>query len=181
MIYFPNIKKEEIKMKKGSILLLTLMAVLILSIMVTGLLTIGTTEIQTTQNYHLTKDAYYLAIQGVEEIRKTIADNPEFEAVQQISISGSSTLTVASYGMERKYITGTLKDMESGGSGVNLSAVSKFQLPYFSGFNLSVSSGVPKMGLWKLDVTSKISSGSKNTYSEVTAGIIGPFATDMYQ
>jgi hypothetical protein len=157
-----------------------MMAVLILSIMVTGLLTVGSTEIQTTQNYLLTKDAYYLAVQGVEEIRKQIADNPDFEAVQQIHVSGLSTVSVGSYGAERKYITGTLKDMENGETGVNLSAIGKYQLPFFSGFNLSATSGIPRMGLWKLDVTSKITTGSKSSFSEVSAGIIGPFATEAY-
>ena len=45
--------KMKIEKEKGSVLVLTIIAVLILSIMVTGLLTVGTTEIYTTQNFHL--------------------------------------------------------------------------------------------------------------------------------
>jgi type II secretory pathway pseudopilin PulG len=159
-------------MEKGSILILTMVAVLILSIMVTGLLTVGTTEVQTTQNYHLTKDAYYMAVQGMEEIRKEIKDKADPSEVENISRSPFATTTINDYGVSRMYITGTLRDLESGASDVKLTGFPTLPLPPLTGVSLSASFETG-MVTWKIDITSKIESNSKITYSELTAGVMG--------
>jgi len=159
---------------KGSILILTMIAVLVLSIMVTGLLTVGTTEQYSTQNYHMSKIAYYTAVQGIEEIRNSIYNAPDAQAVTAINKSLSSTQAIE-FGLKKSYITGTMEDLEtSSGAGVPIKQFLGFEAPQMQGISLGGAASIASL-VWKVSVTSNIQSGSrgqaKNAYSEITVGV----------
>lgn len=170
--------KMEIKMKKdkGSMLVLTLISVLLLSIMVTGLLNVGTTEIYTTQNFQLKKWAYYLAVQGVEEIRTRIYNTPDAESVSTIVQMPPPEAYSASPGDFQEYfITGSLKDMEDILAGINTDGV---RVTQFNGFKppplpaISLGGGTSiEPVVWKVEVTSKIKANRRTTYSEIISGV----------
>jgi len=161
-----NVQKEN-----GSVLVLTIIAVLILSIMVTGLLNVGTTEIYTTQNFQLNKSAYYTAVQGVEEIRNLINQSPE-KASSIVKMPPPEAYS-GSGGYLRFYITGSLKDLENilagtDPDGVTIEKFVGFALPHPPGVSLDII--VPTA--WKVQVTAKIDANKRTTYSEVIAGIL---------
>ncbi|MGE5341188.1 MAG: hypothetical protein ACM3SY_06865 [Candidatus Omnitrophota bacterium] len=156
-------------MNNGSILILTIIAVLILSIMISGLLTVGTTEIQTTQNFHLNKSAYYTAVQGVEEVRNLIYSTPDAQTVSQITKSIADTQTEES-GLKHYFITGTLKELEAGGSGVPVTPFKGFEAPPLVGMQLGGNTSISP-AVWKVEVSSAVSAGTKNAYAEITAGV----------
>ncbi len=165
-----NIEKE-----KGSILVLTIIAVLILSIMVTGLLDVGTSEFYTTQNYLSSKAAYYTAVQGVEEIRVEIYNTPDAESVRNIIKMPPPGASSSSGGFLRYYVTGTLKDLEDILAGTNTNGVpveqfDGFEAPPLPAISLGGSSSV-EATVWKVLVTAKIDENKRSTYSEVIAGI----------
>mgnify|MGYP003574211811 CR=1 FL=1 len=164
-----NIEKE-----KGSILVLTLIAVLILSIMVTGLLNVGTTEIYTTQNYHLNKSAYYTAIQGLEEIRTRIYNAPDAESVRTIMETPPAEAFYSSGGRLSFYVTGSLKDMEdilSGyKDGVPIEQFKGFASPPLPSISLGGGSSIEPI-VWKVQVTAKVDANNRATYSEIVSGI----------
>jgi hypothetical protein len=155
--------------KKGSILILTIMAILVLSVMVTGLLNVGNTELHTTQNYQMTKSAFYTAVEGVEDVRNLIYNAPDAISVSQIVKSSSQTL-VNDGGLQYSYITGTPKDFELGGAGVPLKQFLGFEAPTLQSISLGSSSSISSI-VWKVDVTSNISYAKKNAYAEVIAGV----------
>jgi len=155
--------------EKGSVLILAMVAVLLLSIMLTGLLTVGTTEIYTTQNYQLHKAAYYAAVAGVEEIRNEIYKNPDPQVIENISKSSPETLEYDNYEVTRSYITGSLKDRESG----TYSSVSQFTaFPAPPPPGISLKNAAPVM--WRVNVTADVSVGKRNkkvAYAEILCGV----------
>lgn len=164
------------KKEKGSVLVLTIIAVLILSIMVTGLLNIGTTEIYTTQNYHLKRTAYYTAVQGVEELRTLIYNTPDAEAVAAIiKMPPAEAYSGTGGGYLSFYITGTLKDLEDILAGDNPDGSSVvqftgFEPPPLPAISLGGSSSIEPI-VWKVEITAKINANKRTTYAEIISGV----------
>jgi hypothetical protein len=180
------------KKDRGSILILTMMAVLILSILVSGLLTVGTTEMYTTQNFQLSKSAYYSAVQGVEEVRNLIYNFPDAQSIKSIKrytiglegplLSGDNP----AYGtndpegaMERSYITGNLKEMEQydlGNYAYNPSVLRPidqlegFKAPPLPAISMGGTSSIAPV-VWKVTVTAKVKVGTRYAYSEISSGV----------
>jgi hypothetical protein len=171
------------KKEKGSIMILTMMAVLILSVMLTGLLTVGTTEIYTTGNYHLKKVAYYTAVQGVEEIRNEIISAPSAEAVRNITKSTYDTEQYETGGVKRSFMTGTLKDREAGGSygiGQPITELEGIDAPPPPGISIEVGRTSTMWMIWKVMVTADVIAGQKGkriSYSELIAGVYSVVGT----
>jgi hypothetical protein len=164
------------KKEKGSIMILTIVAVLILSIMVTGLLNVGTTEMYTTQNFHLSKVAYYTAVEGVEELRNDIAnedkDIKELEATTYSSPLGTTTGGKTA-GLKSYYISGTLEDMEANTpKSLGDTETQDFPTPHVPGTSLSGGDTNVFLKLWQVDVTSKAKVGNRVAYREISAGIL---------
>lgn len=166
------------KKEKGSIMILTMVAVLILSVMLTGLLTVGTTEIFTTGNYHLKKVAYYTAVQGVEEVRQAISSAPSPSAVRSITKSTYETEQYETGGVKRSYMTGTLKDREAGGSygiGVPITSLEgDLSAPKARGISMEVGRINIEYLIWKVMVTADVIAGQKGkriAFSEIIAGV----------
>jgi len=174
-----------IQIRKGSALILTLVAVLILSFMASGLLTVGNTETLTTENYQLTKEAYYVAVQGVEEIRNEIYNKPEEEYVKTITKSSYETEQYDTHGGRSYYFTGPQYKVGEGGSyvmGDPLEGFPGFIAPQFAGMDLGKNKAI-KMApmIWKVHVTSEVSTGSKNrkmAYSELIVGVYAVIKTN---
>lgn len=165
--------------KKGSVLILTLIAVLVLSILVSGLLTIGNTEMQSSQNYILKRDSYYLAIQGVEEVRAQLLQNLDEgkEIVNVVAKSALDTSQIGESNIKRFYITGTLRDMENGETGTTVKNTPNFIDFHLPGFGLGATAPM-EIAVLKIEITSKVEVGSKSSYSEVMAGIYMPVAKE---
>ncbi len=175
--------------EKGSVLILTIMAVLILSVMVTGLLNVGTTEIYTTRNYQLTKAAYYTAVQGAEEIRSIVA-NAENDSLDVQTIkrsptaiygpdlagqSGNVGTTSSDNGMDRSYMTGTLVDLENSYTAKSLEEMrteANISTPDPVEVGTDLSKEHSKPVVWHVYVTSQIIAGNLKAYSEVIIGIL---------
>ena len=157
------------KQQKGSILLLTMICVMILSLLALGLLSVGTTEMHTTQNSALNKSAFYDAVQGVEEIREQIYQNPDPVIVEQIYKIQSMT-EANTAGLKRWYITGSMINMQDN-TYRNVALLNEFRAPPPP----SVSSNITVVALvWDVTITAKVESGvnrKKAAYSEVEAGI----------
>jgi hypothetical protein len=167
--------KMKIEKEKGSVLVLTIIAVLILSIMVSGLLTIGTTELYTTQNYHMKKTAYYAAVQGIEEIRTNIYNSPDAQSVRTIIVTPPAKAYSSSGGYISFYVTGSLKDLEDmlAGTlpdGVPLEQFKGFEPPPLPAISLGGGSSIEPI-VWKVQVTAKINANKRSTYSELIAGV----------
>jgi hypothetical protein len=179
------------KMQRGSILILTMMSVLILSILVSGLLNVGTTEIYTTQNYQLQKSAYYMAVQGIEEVRSLIYNYPDAESVTSIkrystgftgpNLTGDdpSVGTIEKgEGLTKYYITGTLKDLETYNSGGSIdptavdpiSQLEGFKAPPLPAISLGGSSSVASV-VCNVTITSEVQVGSRKSYAEIISGV----------
>ncbi len=156
-------------MEKGSILVLTLVGVLVLSLLATGLLTVGTTEINTTRNFHLNKFAYYTAVQGVEEIRNEIYNTPNVEVVETISKSSYDTL-LETDGVKRSYITGSLYNLQENDPR-NLTKSESFKAPPLPGMQLNSSLKIGSV-MWRVNVSSEVTMGKRKGFSEITAGIL---------
>lgn len=162
--------------EKGSILVLTVISTLILSIIMTGLLTIGTTELHTTQNYHLTKIAHYAALEGVEVVRNLIVEAETTEDVDTIvktvyDTGGRETFTDGggsmTTGIYRSYITGSLLDFQEK-TPQPVSQFKGFKAPPLLGASQNLNL-VPM--IWKVYITSQALMGSKAGYSEIVSGI----------
>lgn len=158
------------KKENGSLLVLTLIAVLILSLLMIGLLTVGTTELQTTQNFQLNKNAYYAAVQGIEEIRDLIHQNPDAASVTAITKSISETEVSDSFGgisvgTSRAYIIGTVKDWEDNTTQL-IDRFKGFDPPPLRG----ISAGVDPV-VWKVPITATAAMGTRSGFAEIEAGI----------
>jgi len=175
-------KKED-----GSILVLTILAVLILSILVTGLLNVGTTELYTTQNYHLSKVSHYTAVQGVEEIRDVLANNPDTEEFEEDSPRGGGLLgtnqgggptgtQTTEDGLTRYYITGTLENMEAG-STQKPQKFTGFPPPPIPGLPVGTEADIVPQ-VWLINITSKVKTGKRVSYTEIQVGIMSIIVID---
>jgi len=154
--------------ENGSILVLTLISVLILSLLMIGLLTVGTTELQTTQNFQLNKNAYYAAVQGVEEIRNLIHQDPSTAGniiKSKYETGVSDTFGDIKVGTSRAYIIGSLKDWEEN-TPQFLNRFKGFDPPPLRG----ISAGVDPV-IWKVTITASAAMGNRNGYAEIDAGI----------
>jgi hypothetical protein len=161
---------NENEKERGSLLVLTLIAVLILSLLMLGLLTVGTTELQTTQNFQLNKNAYYAAVQGVEEIRDLIHQEPDAASVTSITktkyeTTKSDTFGNVKVGTSRTYIIGTLKDWEENTT-LFIDRFKGFEPPPLRG----ISKGVDPV-VWKVPITASSTMGTRVGYAEIEAGI----------
>ena len=171
------------KKEKGSIMILTMVAVLILSVMLTGLLTVGTTEIFTTGNYHLKKIAYYTAVQGVEEIRNEIISNPDPQTVSNITRSTYETEQYETGDVKRSYMTGTLIDREAGGSygiGVPITQMIGIDAPPPRGITVSIGQRPFIPSIWKVMVTADVIAGQRGkriAFSEIISGVYAVIPT----
>lgn len=171
----------KLKKEKGSVLVLTIIAVLILSIMVTGLLNVGTSEIYTTRNFHLKKVAHYTALQGVEEIRNKIVNAPDPQSIETLVKMPPSSAYTTTGGFLKYYVTGSLKDLEEILAGTNPNGVPPekfegFTPPPLQGFALGGSTSIQPY-VWKVQVTSKIDANKRSTYSEILTGIYSIIVT----
>ncbi|HDP95287.1 MAG TPA: hypothetical protein ENN40_08000 [Candidatus Aminicenantes bacterium] len=158
----------------GSILLLTVMAVMILSILVVGLLTVGTTEVQTTHNHYLNKVAYYSAIEGVEEVRNEIYKQPQPEYVTAINRDLYSTSSEQGP-LREGYVTGTLRDLLAG-TPQPVGMFSGFQPPPFPGLSLGSITSISPV-IWNVTISSEIRAGGRRAYSELQTGIYSILTT----
>jgi hypothetical protein len=165
----------KLKKEKGSVLVLTIIAVLILSIMVTGLLNVGTTEIYTTQNFHLKKVAYYTAVQGVEEIRNKIVNAPDPQSIETIVKMPPASAYTTTGGYLKYYVTGSLKDLEEILAGTNPNGAPPqeflgFDAPPLEAISMGQGTSIIPT-VWKIQVTAKIDANKRSTYSEILTGI----------
>lgn len=156
-------------MNRGSILLFTMICVLILSLLAAGLLSVGTTEVHTTQNQFLKKTAFYFALEGIEEVREEINQDPTPEVVELIERRLTDTEKMER-GITKSYITGTMLHLQ------NNTQQTIFEL---EGFDppppVGVSSNVKiATVVWDVIITARIEVGKafkKIAYSEVESGI----------
>jgi hypothetical protein len=156
--------------ERGSILLLTVMAVMILSILVVGLLTVGNTEVQTTHNHYLNKVAYYSALEGVEEIRNEIYNQPQPEYVT--AINRDLYTTSSDQGpLRRGYVTGSLRDLLAG-TPQPVGAFNGFQPPPFPGISLGSITSISPV-IWSVSISSEVRAAGRRAYSELQTGKIG--------
>ena len=153
---------------RGSILILSLIAVLVLSVMVIAGLTVSTTEIHTTDTLFLRKTAYYMAVEGVEQVRDLIYEDPNPDVVQVISKSTSDT-TRNEGGMAKAYITGSLIDMENN-TPQPITMFDGFEPPPMPGISLGAITGIQPV-IWDVAVTSRITVGRKQAYAEIQSGV----------
>lgn len=150
-------------MEKGSILILTLIAVLILSFLVSGLLTVGTTEIHTTQNYYMNKQAYYHAVEGMENV---VDDVRYSESPGEIS----ANITVTEGGVTtKKYITGSILDLQAG-TPQYISIFQGFNPPPIPNISLGTGMGMVPV-VWKVPISSEILQSRKKAYTELESGV----------
>jgi hypothetical protein len=148
-------------MKKGSILILALVTIMILSIMAIAGLSVTNIEIQTSGNYQRGKQALYKAIDIVETIRMRIENNPDPSFVTSIKENSKNS--------SKKYITGTLVDFENGTS-KNVMRFETFNPPPFKGMSLDDRISVSPV-IWYVPVTTMIEEGKYKAYSEIQSGV----------
>jgi len=153
---------------RGSILVLALISVLVLSVMAIAGLTVSTTEIQTTDTLFLRKSAYYLAVQGVEQVRDLIYQDPNPEVVGTL-IRTTTDTTYNEGGMAKSYITGSLIDLEAG-SPKGVTMFDGFDPPPMPGISLGAISAIQPV-VWDVRITSRINVGRKRAYSEIQTGV----------
>lgn len=168
--------------QKGSVLILTVIAVLILSVLAAGLLTVGRTETISTQNYQLKKKAYYEAVRGLEEIRDTYIHKKI--NLGSIKLWPDDTLREGEYGLKYSYITGTLIDLEgiktygyaepSGiiDSGINAPPPTAMSQSLEVGDEYSEGMG-GRATIYLVPVTSEVNYARTSAYTEIVAGIYG--------
>jgi hypothetical protein len=183
--------------KKGSMLVITIVSILVLSLMVTGLLTVGSTEIYTTHNYQLNRSAYYTAVEGMEEVRNMIRNNPDAEYISSIYVSLDDSARYDDKGVRFAYMTGTLKDLEAitlgggttgfngtgytgSGTGSGTSPIKEYKevdAPQLPGSSITMggtSAASFSTMIWKIRITSQVTAGRSNkkvSYAELVAGV----------
>ena len=151
-------------MEKGSVLILTIIAVLILSLLVSGLLTVGSTEINTTQNFYLNKWSYYYAVQGMEVVMEQIrnTDNPAEISVSDVQTGGGPI-------SKKTYITGSILDLQNG-TPQNISVFQGFNPPPIPGISLGTDAGMVPI-VWRVPITTEIIQNKRKAYTEIQSGI----------
>jgi len=150
-------------MKKGSILILALVTIMILSIMAIAGLSVTNIEIQTSGNYQRGKRALYKAINIVETIRMKIENNPD-----PAFVTGDELKCNEKSGNEQ-YITGTLVDFEQN-SAKSVVRFETFNPPPFKGMSLDDRISVSPV-IWYVPVTTMIKEGKYRSYSEIQSGV----------
>lgn len=165
--------KKHINNRKGSALVLTLIAVLILSSLAITGLTVSSTEIQSTQNFYLNKRAYYTALEGVEELRNEIYRNPAPDNVTALNRDMDNTKV----GGEANYtffITGSMEDLryylEYSTTPPNINFFQGFEAPPLPGVGLGGTVTVAPV-IWSVHVTAVVHSGKKKSYAEIQSGV----------
>lgn len=157
-------------MRRGSILVLALVTIMILSIMAIAGLTVTSIESESTANFYRSKQAFYIAVEGVETMRAIIKDlEADDIALLQKSISDTQE---GSGNVYTAYITGSLIDLED-----NIAKA----IEIFEGFNPTHLSGsAVEAGatgitpvIWYLPITAKKKTGKMTSYSEIQTGILG--------
>ncbi len=162
-------------MQKGSILVLTLIAVLILSGMAITGLTISTTESQSTQNFYLSKRAYYAAVEGVEVVRNMIYEDPDPGVVNTIQKTPDQTRVGGADKNYTLYVTGSMVDFQDYLNG-------NADLPTVGGFmgfdppplpSISLGAGTFNIApvIWQVNITSEVYLGKRKSYAEIESGI----------
>jgi len=158
-------------MEKGSMIVLAIIATLILSLILVAGLTVSTTEVNTTQNYYMSKISYYKAMEGVEIVTEEIRNTAD---PSTIYISADE-YDVTEIGITRKFITGNLENLQNleNGSGAtyqNIKPFTGFDPPPLPSISLGASTGVMPV-IWYVPVTSEVTVGSKRSFTEIEAGI----------
>ena len=148
-------------MERGSILIITLIAVLILSFMVASGIRTATTEIHTAQNYYLNKIAYYNAVDAVNNLTVQIRNSGDPTA---ISLDESQWMEEK---VQRNVYTGTL---ENGKENVRL--FQGFTPPPLPGVSLGTGIGIIPV-IWQMEVVSHATQAGKESFSEIEAGVYG--------
>jgi hypothetical protein len=152
-------------MEKGSMLILAIIATLILSLILVAGLTVSTTEVHTTQNYYLNKVSYYKAVEGVEIVTQRIRDTAD---PTTILVAGHE-YRVTESAITRKFITGTLVDLQNGSS-QNVKPFNGFDPPPLPAISLGSASGIQPV-IWFVPVSSEVTVGKKRAFTEIEAGI----------
>lgn len=153
-------------MEKGSMLVLAIIATLILSLILVAGLTVSTTEVHTTQNYYMNKMSYYKAVEGVEIVTQRIRDTAD---PTTILVAGHEYLIKES-GVTRRFITGTLVDLQNGTS-QNVKPFTGFDPPPLPSIALGSATGIQPV-IWYVPITSEITVGKKKrSFTEIEAGI----------
>jgi len=152
-------------MEKGSMLILAIIATLILSLIMVAGLTVSTTEVQTTQNYYMNKISYYKAIEGLEIITERIRNEAD---PSLITVQASEYIT-SETGITKKFLTGTLVDLQNGAT-VNVKQFLGFDAPPLPSISLGTSTGVTPV-IWYVPVTSEVTVNHKRSFTEIEAGI----------
>ncbi len=158
-------------MRRGSILILALVTIMILSIMAIAGLTVTSIENETTANFYRSKQAFYVAVEGVEQMRALMKDL-DADDIAALEKSIIDTKIIGYGNNYTAYITGSLKDLED-----NISN----PMEIFEGFNPTHLSGssVENTGtgvvpvIWYLPITAKKTTGKRTSYSEIQTGILG--------
>ena len=168
-------------MEKGSVLVLTLIAVLILSGMAITGLTVSTTEAQSTQNFYLNKRAYYTAVEGVEVVRNLIYNDPAPENVTTLKKIPTDTWVGNTSMNYTYYVTGSMEDLQYFKEGV-------YELPTVGGFQGFDPPPLPSISMggtisiapvvWQVNITSEVYFGKKKSYSEIQSGIYSIVTVD---
>lgn len=144
--------------EKGSILILTILSVLVLTISVIGLLNIGSTEQFTTQNFMMSKKAYYHCLQGQEEMIdycRTNADPTGHSVAWDTKVEKEGVV-------KKDYRTGDLESSKSLGE--------------FQGFyapppvSMTLNPEVVPM-VYDIPVVSEVGTYSKKAYAEISSGV----------
>lgn len=157
-------------MEKGSMVILAIIATLILSLIMMAGLTVSTTEVQTTQNYYLNKISYYKAVEGVEIVTEEIRNTADPDAIANFSIS-PGTYEIKENGVTRKFITGTLVDLQKDPiTTQNVQLFMGFDPPPLPSISLGTSSGVTPV-IWYVPIASEVTVNRKRSFTEIEAGI----------
>ncbi len=150
-------------MERGSVLILTLVAVLVLSLLVTGLLTVGTTEMYTTQNYHMNRLSHFHGLQGLESVRNLV----------QISEDPPSIVladnTIQEDGVSKRFYLGSILDVQDGQPAA-IKIFEGFPPPPMLGMSMGTNTGIVPV-IWDVKITSKIKQGQNQTFTEIVSGV----------
>jgi len=152
-------------MEKGSMLILAIIATMILSLILVAGLTVSTTEVHTTQNYYLNKVSYYKAVEGVEIVTQRIRDTADPTTILVVG----HEYRVTESAIARKFITGTLVDLQNG-SAQNVKPFNGFDPPPLPAISLGSASGIQPV-IWFVPVSSEVTVGKKRAFTEIEAGI----------
>ncbi|HUU04574.1 MAG TPA: hypothetical protein VMZ49_01725 [Patescibacteria group bacterium] len=158
-------------MEKGSMVILAIIATLILSLIMVAGLTVSTTEVNTTQNFLMNKISYYKAVEGVEIITEEIRNTADPATIY----IAADEYEVTETGVTRKFITGTLENLQnlekgSGPTYQNVKLFMGFDPPPLPSISLGTSTGVSPV-IWYVPIASEVTVNRKRSFTEIEAGI----------